>query len=99
MNQSAGRGKPEAAGVAKPGRGGMPRRERSPRSFLFLWLLFVSLPVGGLPWEAGSGYRSAALPAPTNGKPGFVQLRSSETGVAFSNDLSIDRYTTNQIHL
>lgn len=32
-------------------------------------------------------------------KSGFVSVPGAETGIAFTNSLSIDRYTTNQIYL
>jgi enediyne biosynthesis protein E4 len=50
-------------------------------------------------WEQGEGYRSAPVSVPAAGKPGFTLLNSRMTGITFTNLLSKDRYTTNQIYL
>ncbi|MHB8521778.1 MAG: FG-GAP-like repeat-containing protein [Limisphaerales bacterium] len=50
-------------------------------------------------WQAGNGFRSAALPVPAQGKPGFALLSPATTGITFTNQLSRRRYTTNQIYL
>src|SRR5438876_2790209 len=52
-----------------------------------------------LEWESGPGGRSAALPVSTNGPAGFVRLTPAQTGIAFTNRVSRQRYTTNQIYL
>ncbi|MCI0535622.1 MAG: VCBS repeat-containing protein, partial [Verrucomicrobiales bacterium] len=41
-----------------------------------------------LAWQAGAGFRSAALPVPKSGQAGFTLLRPNETGITFSNRLS-----------
>src|SRR5947208_8134126 len=50
-------------------------------------------------WETGSGFRSAPLRVPSEGKPGFVQLLPATTGIFFTNGLAAERYLTNQIYL
>src|SRR5881296_1482094 len=52
-----------------------------------------------LEWEPVSGGRTAALPVSTNGQTGFVRLMPAQTGIAFTNRVSRQRYTTNQIYL
>jgi hypothetical protein len=52
-----------------------------------------------LDWENIPGGRGAILPAQAGGKPGFTRMPPSQTGVTFSNVLSLDRYITNQIFL
>src|SRR5437867_10933553 len=52
-----------------------------------------------LEWESGPGGRSAALPVSTSGQAGFVRLTPAQTGIAFTNRVSRQRYTTNQIYL
>ncbi len=68
------------------------------------WCLLVGYAVlanavCALDWQTGVGGRSAVLPLPAVGKPGFFEVSAAATGVTFSNLLSIDRYTTNQIYL
>ena len=43
--------------------------------------------------------RSQSLPASPAASPGFLRLAPSETGLAFTNRLSLERQTTNQIYL
>jgi len=50
-------------------------------------------------WQPGAGVRSAALRVPSTGKPGFVQLSPTVTGILFTNHLSAVLYLTNQIYL
>ncbi len=50
-------------------------------------------------WETGPGYRSAPLNVARAARPGFTLLDSSTTGIAFTNILSLERSTTNQIYL
>ncbi len=72
-------------------------------SLIRWWLLVVLVTLANsasaLEWQNVAGGRSADLPIPAAGKPGFVQVPASASGVTFSNLLSIDRYTTNQIYL
>ncbi len=72
-----------------------------PALFLALALALAhSWAVGaGLEWQAGSGFRSAALPVPAGGKPGFTILPPTQTGISFTNALAEDHYLTNQILL
>ncbi len=73
------------------------------RLSLFLGLALALVParavVAGLEWQAGSGFRSAALAVPVGGKTGFTILPPTQTGVAFTNALAEDHYLTNQILL
>ena len=66
-----------------------------------VWLCWTILIHSGpaAEWTAGTGFRSAPLSVPSVGKPGFVHLPASATGIVFTNRLSIDRYVTNQIYL
>jgi enediyne biosynthesis protein E4 len=50
-------------------------------------------------WQDGNGYRSAPLSVPPAGKAGFVPMPPAATGILFTNRLSVERYTTNQIYL
>src|SRR5258705_12719369 len=61
-------------------------------------LLCCVMSAHALQWEQATSYRSAAVTV-ANGKTGFARLAGSVTGITFSNHLSIDRYTTNQIYL
>ncbi len=52
-----------------------------------------------LQWQAGSGFRSAAVTVPAEEKTGFTIQPPTQTGIAFTNWLAEDRYLTNQILL
>jgi len=61
-------------------------------AFCFVVSAFCAEP---LKWETGPGYRVAAVsPVPT-GKTGFASLNSTQTGIRFTNLLSIDAAATN----
>jgi hypothetical protein len=47
-----------------------------------------------LKWESESGYRTAPIAAPA-GKPGFTSLASDQTGIRFTNTLSIPAASKN----
>src|SRR5258707_1322995 len=49
--------------------------------------------------QSGNGFRYTELQVPASGKPGFVQLPPSTTGILFTNRLAVERYITNQIYL
>jgi hypothetical protein len=67
---------------------------------LFLcWLALIPRFSVAFDWEPGPGYRSAPVGWPASGKVGFARLGAATTGIAFTNSLSKDRYTTNQIYL
>src|SRR6185436_176311 len=68
------------------------------RTPCLLSLLLGVASTHALQWEQATGYRSAAVTV-VNGKAGFARLAGAVTGITFSNHLSIDRYTTNQIYL
>src|SRR5687767_4459131 len=50
-----------------------------------------------LEWQAGQGFRSAALSIPGAGKTGFTLLSSATTGIIFSNQLSDAAAAANRI--
>ncbi|HEY6226256.1 MAG TPA: CRTAC1 family protein, partial [Verrucomicrobiae bacterium] len=52
-----------------------------------------------LTWQSFNGGRAAPVNLPTAGKSGFTLLPPAQTGITFSNVLSLERYTTNQIFL
>lgn len=52
-----------------------------------------------LDWQPSPGCRSALLPVPPAGKPGFTSLPPTVTGITFTNDLPEQRHLTNQILL
>lgn len=63
-------------------------------------LLAVSAPVlAALEWQAGQGFRSAAVLTPAGGRPGFTLLGPSATGIAFTNHLAEARWITNTMFL
>ena len=70
------------------------------RSILLLW---ISLAVHGVvfaqDWQEGQGYRFKELVVPSGGKPGFTLLRPEETGIWFTNALSGENASQNQIRL
>jgi enediyne biosynthesis protein E4 len=70
------------------------------------WLILVSallLPcagaIGADEPATGAGVRAIPLVVGTGGKTGFERLPSSRTGIGFTNELSLNRYLTNQIFL
>ncbi|MEO8428032.1 MAG: VCBS repeat-containing protein, partial [Verrucomicrobiota bacterium] len=66
---------------------------------LGLWLACSVAMASAFEWQPGKGFRSAELTVPQIGRAGFSQLASVVTGITFTNYLSRDRYTTNQIYL
>jgi hypothetical protein len=62
-------------------------------------LLSWSASAGPLAWQAGDGFRSAALAIPQAGKTGFTRLSPELTGVLFTNRLVESRSLTNHILL
>ncbi|HXJ71460.1 MAG TPA: VCBS repeat-containing protein, partial [Candidatus Dormibacteraeota bacterium] len=56
-------------------------------------------PAPNFSWETTAAGRSTALAVPATGKTGFHRMPSSETGIAFANRITRERYTTNQIYL
>lgn len=48
-------------------------------------------------WQKGEGFRSAPLPVPQHGQAGFTLLKSSDTGIAFTNRLSDPTIATNRL--
>jgi hypothetical protein len=64
-------------------------------------LVLISLNAAGanLEWVQGTGYRSAALPVPKEGKVGFTLLSPAITGINFTNVLSDAQTAENQLRL
>ena len=66
-------------------------------------LLLGSIPsdlsAANLEWLQGPGFRSAALPVPKQGKPGFTLLPPAITGINFTNILTDEKTAENQIRL
>jgi enediyne biosynthesis protein E4 len=52
--------------------------------------------VSALDWKTGQGCTWASLPSIQSGHSGFTLLNPSTTGVLFTNQLAVSRYTTNQ---
>jgi hypothetical protein len=50
-------------------------------------------------WQAGAGFRWAAITTASPGKTGFRELPAAETGIRFTNSLPEARYLANQILL
>jgi hypothetical protein len=69
------------------------------QTILVLWLCLAPSGRGGVIWEPGTGYRSAALAVAKTGKTGFTELPSSTTGIIFTNHLSRTNAALNQILL
>ncbi len=59
-------------------------------------LLYVSSAHGqSLRWEPNTGYRAAAISPKLPGKTGFTLLNASQTGIQFTNTLSVDSMARN----
>jgi len=50
-------------------------------------------------WHEAEGYRWAKLAVPGSGKTGFKQLKESETGITFTNNLTKDQIARNRVLL
>src|SRR3989454_877447 len=62
--------------------------------------LILLLPhLNALEWTGSNGCRSAPLPVPKTGKPGFSLLGPAETGILLTNHLSDEKAAENQIRL
>src|SRR5436190_1054166 len=66
---------------------------------LLLGLICCHSPAANLDWVQGSGFRSAALPIPKEGKAGFTLLPPAATGINFTNILTDEKAAENQIRL
>ena len=49
-----------------------------------------------LPWENQTGYRAAKLDVSNNGQPGFTELSNAQTGIQWTNTLSVKNYAGRQ---
>jgi len=71
-------------------------RKLLPLLIAFAWgTLLREMPAGA--WEHGANFRRLKLDPQTGGKTGFTLLSPAETGVLFSNVLSLERVYTNTI--
>jgi len=50
-------------------------------------------------WTSEAGFRFLEVSPPASGKSGFTLLPAGQTGIAFTNELPVARYRTNQILL
>lgn len=50
-------------------------------------------------WRTGQGFRSLSVSVSSAARPGFTWQEAQNTGIRFTNQLSQDRFTTNQIYL
>src|SRR5262245_44891595 len=70
-------------------------------SFALLLLAWLAVTrtdaMTNLVWEAGDGFRFAALSVPKNGQTGFTLLKPGETGITFSNRLAKATIATNRL--
>ena len=62
-------------------------------------VLLLAGKMWGGDWQAVPGARWRALEVPTAGRTGFTLLNAADTAVRFTNTLSVERFTTNQIYL
>ena len=71
----------------------------STRIWRTLLLAALFLPCAqALDWQAGQGYKSAALPVPKTGRSGFRLMSAADTGITFSNRLSDRTVATNRVY-
>ncbi|MBI5387338.1 MAG: VCBS repeat-containing protein [Verrucomicrobia bacterium] len=69
------------------------------QSQTFALLLSLTGTVLAFDWQPGPGHRSAALPVPKEGKPGFTLMPESLTGLHFTNHLARESAGKNQIRM
>ena len=67
--------------------------------FLSVWFVSYCSEAKSEDWVNKEGYNFRKLNVSKNGQPGFSQVSTNQTAVAFTNLLSKKRYTTNQIYL
>ena len=64
-------------------------------------MIFVTLSAAltgrALDWESGAGFRSAKVSLPSPGRAGFSLLPATETGISFSNRLSLAQAMQNRL--
>jgi hypothetical protein len=68
-------------------------------AWLLLALSHLTSPGAGPEWLSGEGFRWQPLPAPKPGKTGLTLLPPTATGVTFTNTLSHENASRNQIRL
>jgi hypothetical protein len=62
---------------------------------VFMLVLMPGLAAEALRWETGAGHRFAAVSPAQPGRTGFTSLPSSQTGIQFTNTLSIEASARN----
>ena len=70
-----------------------------PWAALLSFILLLAPTSHALDWQAGPGFRSAALTVIPEFSNGFVRVHASTSAITFTNTLPVDRFTTNQISL
>lgn len=80
-------------------RGRAARIVRVVGGFAWVACAWFSWCAGAAEWQNGNGFRSQALEFERGSPSGFARVSPAATGVAFTNVVSVDRYTTNQIYL
>jgi enediyne biosynthesis protein E4 len=70
-----------------------------PAVLALLFPICSNAPAANLEWSQATGFRSAALPIPKEGKAGFTLLPPSATGINFTNILSDEKIAENQLRL
>ena len=68
-------------------------------SYVLSAALVSAAVAGELHWEAGPGYRSAALAVPQQGQAGFISVPGSISGILFTNTLSAESGARSQLRL
>src|SRR5436190_18661751 len=68
-----------------------------PHRLLILAFTAILSMVSARDWNNAPGYRWASLDVPKNGKTGFTQILSAQTGISFSNHLSEAQLEKNRI--
>src|SRR6185295_2488337 len=65
---------------------------------IFVWITAIRSDARtNLVWQAGVGFRVAALPVPASGHDGFTLLPPADTGITFSNRLANATVANNRL--
>ena len=75
-------------------------KSASARLLVILFFLTQNCTIDNtIEWNDSDGYKWAKLAVPGSGKPGFVQLSESETGITFTNNLTKNQISNNRVLL
>src|SRR5437867_4635886 len=79
----------------------LPSRRNRIAESRILFFLIAALPtlLPALDWTSQTGFRSAVVKPGPIGKTGFTRLEPQSTGVDFTNVISFERHSVNQILL